>query len=363
MNAWKFVKVYLLNLPDKEHQQAKEAELRKRYGAEAAAAQPAPVQDELGAWASASAVATQTRQRPTAAPVWTATEEKRGPKFWVVFVRGLLVTVLLLAVITGVRSWIWPNQGPEPEAVPASITFPSIAASGVAERFATAYLSWDEDTPDPRATALSAVVAGGSAGPLGWDGTGKQDVDNVHAESVQIDDQDTARVIVSGTVTPFTKAEEPDAEWVAGDPRPVAVQVKVEIINGRAVVDGRPGYVAIPEPAQIPAREVPPKDSELTTATRTNVEQFFTAYGEQEDVSALTAPDSQIVGLGGALVFSQLSSWTVYDGEGDTHEATAVVEWTSGSALIEQTYTLTLVQVTGAGSNRYQISSLSGGEL
>ncbi len=121
------------------------------------------------------------------------------------FFRGLVVAVLLLAAISGVRSWISPNRTPE-TVVSGQSTFPVDEARAVATRYAVSYLSWDEDNADARSAQVELDLAAGLDSRAGWNGRGKQAADRAYPGEVNVDSSGvTAAVDVRVQIHSYVK--------------------------------------------------------------------------------------------------------------------------------------------------------------
>ncbi|MGO4417247.1 hypothetical protein AB4Z54_00325, partial [Streptomyces sp. MCAF7] len=100
--------------------------------------------------ADAPAVESSPSATSSAEP-WPTHEERSGAVFMRRFGRGLVWTVVVLAAVTGVRSWFWPDEASAPAPAPvksAAPSYPDAEAQAVASRFARAYLEWDEDAAE-----------------------------------------------------------------------------------------------------------------------------------------------------------------------------------------------------------------------
>ncbi|MEE2524496.1 conjugal transfer protein [Pseudarthrobacter sp. J47] len=290
------------------------------------------------------------------------TEKTRSATTWKRIFRVFLIVVLSFAVISGVRSWFNPTQNQKSLSVPVSATFPTAAAGGVAERFAVNYFTWEEGNGTGRAAALSQDMAGSGEGTAaGWDGKGKQEAASPYVVGVDVHDSDKATVTVAVTITPYSRDPQDAKKWVVGKAQGMALEVPVRIADNRVIVTGNPGAVALPAPGKVDAPNVGTDDSQLTSATKEYAKQFFAAYGKDRDTSAITAPEANIPGLAGAMEFKDLTGWTVEQAGGDTRQGRATVRWAVGASTIEQTFTVTLTKVTGAGAERWQVSQLVGG--
>ena len=141
---------------------------------------------------------------PGQAP-WSTESESSFSTWARRFFRGLVVVVLLLAAISGVRSWISPNRTPE-TVVSGQSSFPSDEARAVATRYAVSYLTWDEDNADARPAQVGLDLAAGLDSRAGWNGRGKQTADIAYPGEVKPDsDGVTAVVDVRVQVHSFVK--------------------------------------------------------------------------------------------------------------------------------------------------------------
>jgi len=299
------------------------------------------------------------RVEPVPAPdvPWqTGVTERRVRWYWPVL-RGLLAAALLVVVLVGARTiLVPPEQAVAPAAtVPAASLFPTGIADGVAERFATSYLTWDEARPQARTAALKLDMAGLSAdNRLGWDGKGSQTATNPRVLAVDASDETRARITVVVNVS------RPEADGTTSQQQ-TALVVPVAIVNQRAVVTATPVTVAVPPPSAAPAIQDPAEDDALGRDTRDYAQSFFTAYGRDSDVSAVSAPDARIAGLGGLYTLKGVKTWLVFSGTADSRQARADVQWaTASGALLEQTYDLTLTRVSAGDTSRWQVAAVTG---
>jgi hypothetical protein len=275
------------------------------------------------------------------------------------FFRGLVVVVLLLAAISGIRSWISPNRVPE-TVVSGQSNFPADEARAVATRYSVAYLTWDENNADARPAQIGLDLAAGLDSRAGWNGRGKQTADIAYPGEVKADGNGiTAVVDVRVRVHTFTKRGK---SWAAGPIAWERVSVPVARTAARVVVSGPPTFVPderAPLPSNMPDAGKP--DDELTAATEKDAEAFFSAYAESDNkVSAVTAPGSTIRSLNGAVKFGELKDWQVYAGNDDERRATAAVTWNGvGDTTLDQTYTLTLRRTVATdGAQRWQVAAV-----
>lgn len=267
--------------------------------------------------------------------------------------------MLLLAAISGVRSWIAPNRTPE-TVVTGQNSFPSDEARAVATRYGVSYLTWDEDNPDQRPAQIGLDLAAGLDSRAGWNGRGKQTASVAYPGEVTVaPDGITAAVDVRVRIQTFVKRGK---VWAAGPFSWDRLSVPVARTTGRVVASGPPTFVpdtraALPD--NMPDAGAP--DDELTKATEKDAQAFFSAYAESDDkVSAVAAPGSNIRSLGGAVKFGDLKDWQVYAGNDDERRATAAVTWDGvGETTLDQTYTLTLRRTVATdGAQRWQVAAV-----
>lgn len=275
------------------------------------------------------------------------------------FLRGLVVVVLLLAAVSGVRSWIRP-AGTESASTGSESSYPRDEAKAVATRFATSYMTWDEGNRDARSAAIALDLAAGLDTGTGWNGRGKQTAGTAYPGEVKVDPGGVAaNVDVRVLVTPASKREK---LWVPGQPAWQRLSVPVAKAGARVVVSGPPTYVA-DDPAKLP--EDMPKlggtDDELTELTHKDAEAFFRAYASSDAaVEAVAAPGTGIRSLNGIVKLDGLRAWQVYAGDANERRATAAVTWAgSGDTTLAQTYTLTLRRTVAAdGAERWQVAAI-----
>ncbi|MEU7153826.1 conjugal transfer protein [Streptomyces sp. NPDC045456] len=327
-------------------------------------------------WESAGATlaakqraATSSSIEPSSSPTssgprtpWTPQEERSGAVFARRFGRGLLWTVMILAMVTGVRAWIIPPKVDVPPAPKASTgpSYPAAEAQAVAARFSRAYLAWDQAKPQDRAALLAAVMPAGSDTSIGWDGHGRQDVLAVQPGAVTTGSQHQARVRVEALIKPGPpadgKAPDPPARWVGLD-------VPVVETGGRIVVTGQPGLVGIPTKGpKAPALDTTKTDQELTAETEGVVDRFFRAYAHG-DTDAVTAPGKTVPPLPEGIEYKALVTWSIDQGSGTDRTGTARVSWTLGQGAVEQTYRVELTRVSSTDAARWQVADVHGGTL
>jgi len=311
-------------------------------------------------------LATPVAEPKSAAPAsarfasWAHEPEPASQRVWSKVLRGTVIAVLVLFVWLGIRAMLFPvPPAPAPQ-LPLSVQFPTSLAQGTAERFAVSYLTWDESNPKIRNGQMALDLVGGSeSNALGWDGKGKQSASDPYIARVEPVSANEAQITVYLRVTPFVKD---GSSWKAQDSAWQALEVPIAISEGRAVVTGQPGFVGMTTPKPVQPSPAPIDDPAVTSQTRSYMTAFLGAYGKESDVSALTAPGSNVSGLGGVLTIDSLRSWTVYMGSGDSRKAVASVLWkTKSGGNVEMTYSIDLVKVEGGGADRWQVATITGG--
>jgi len=335
-------------------------DLSRRKRPQPEAPQETPGADEglpPNPWVQAGQRAREKAAQPATGDVpWQhALGEGRTRWYWRV-ARALVVVVLVIVVLVGLRTIFFPAQAEQQAAeVPQASLFPTALAEGVSERFATSYLTWDEAKPTVRTAAMQDDMADLDADDrLGWDGTGSQVATGARVLSVNALNDTRARVTVVLSVSQRT----PDGTTAAEE---TALIVPVAIVGERAVVTAAPVTVAVPAPRRAPAVQAPQEDTSLGRDTEEYGESFFTAYGRDADVSAVSAPDADFAGLGGLYTLDTVKTWTVFEGSRDSRQGRAVVQWLTGSgAVIEQTYDLTLTRVSAGDTSRWQVAAVTG---
>lgn len=302
---------------------------------------------------------------------WVPQDERSGAVLARRFGRGLLWFVLVLAVVTGVRSWIVPPRAPASKPVPvkSAAAYPDEEAQAVAARFARVYLGFDEANAAGRAALLASVLPAGTDTTMGWDGHGHQDVLAVQPGAVTPGRDHQARVRVDVLIRPVVdrppaKAKGKGKAKAAPAVQParwVGLDVPVVATAGRVVVTGEPGLVGIPahgpEAPDLPAAQT---DPELSAQTESTVDRFFAAYAGG-DTDAVTAPGASVPALPAGVEYKGLVAWSADSGSGDDRTGTARVSWLLGGATVEQDYLVTITRVSTSDAARWQVSNVLGG--
>ncbi|WBQ02911.1 conjugal transfer protein [Kribbella sp. CA-293567] len=297
--------------------------------------------------------------QPTQTP-WSTEPETSFSIWGKRFLRGLAVAVLLLAAISGVRSWIRPNTSPTTSGGVTQTSFPSDEARAVATRYAVSYLNWDESKPDARPAQIGLDLADGLDARVGWNGRGKQTADKAYPGEVKVDPSGVVAVVdVRVQIRSFTKS---GRSFQPGPYTWQRVAVPVARTSSRVVASGPPTFVADERaalPENMPEAGVP--DDELTAVTMKDAEAFFSAYAESDaKVEAVAVAGAAIRSLNGVVKLGDLKSWQVYTGNDNERRATAAVTWDgAGDTTLDQTYSLTLRRTVAAdGAQRWQVAAV-----
>jgi hypothetical protein len=271
-----------------------------------------------------------------------------------------VVAVLLLAAISGVRSWIRPNSSTSTTGQTSQTGFPADEARAVATRYAVSYLNWDEANPAARAAAVSLDLGAQLDADAGWNKLGKQTADKAYPGEVKVDSGGVAALVdVRVQIRSFTKS---GRTFVPGAYTWQRVSVPVARTASRVIVTGPLTFVTderVGLPDNLPEAGQP--DDDLTAATLKDAEAFFSAYAESDkSVEAVTAPGSAIRSLNGVVKMDDLESWQVYTGDDNERRASATVVWDgAGDTTLKQTYSLTLRRTVAAdGAQRWQVAAV-----
>ena len=294
------------------------------------------------------------------------TESAASAWYWRVL-RVVAVAAALIVGAVGIKTMFFPAPVTVPIAkVDPGTLFPAQEAAGVAERFTESYLTWSQDTPADRATALAVdVPASAMSDKFGWDGTGWQTATDARTLTVTATDETNATATVIVRVVTLIEGQAEAGEEPKHSERWTALSVPLLVSEGRVIVAGQPAAVAVPvavaDNTEPGAKDTKREDSSTSRDTKTYAETFFTAYGRDADVSSLTAPGAGIAGLSGLYELESVKSWTVYEGTSSKRPAKAVIRWTDAAgSTIEQTYWLTLSTVSGDQNKRWQIATING---
>lgn len=274
--------------------------------------------------------------------------------------RFAIWAVICLAALTGVRTWVFPAQQPAPvtqadpqaEARKTSVSEPE--AQQVAARFARSYMTWNSQAPQGRERELAADLAKGADPKMGWDGSGTQLVAQTIPGPVTRTGYKRATVLVDVRVS--VTSGPPGKETTVTSWRGLSVPVAES--GGRVLVSGQPALVGLPGPVDYTAAAQPESDSALSASTRDTLKTFLAAWaaGTQDQAAA---PGAAIAPLGPGITLDALDSWAVDAGTGERRTGTATLRWSLGGARLQQTYRITLTQVSAATATRWQVQAVA----
>ncbi|MGH2720539.1 MAG: conjugal transfer protein [Actinomycetota bacterium] len=245
--------------------------------------------------------------------------------------RVLLWSAIGIVFVRGVVSLFVTPQGsvsaPSTPAGPAVLP----GAEGIAARFSVDYLSYDQANAAGRTHLLAGYLPEGADPTAGWDGRGTSVATDPVPVGVEADGRH------AGLVTVAVRVAGPGWTYLA---------VPVGSAGKGLVVAESPVFVPGPAPAKVVAG---PGEGAAGDAggMRPAVEAFFRGYagGEETDLTYVTAPGHELVGLDGAVGFAGLGELVV-DGEHGSARARATVRWSEpvSQAALLQTYCLVLVE-------------------
>ncbi|MFD3422038.1 conjugal transfer protein [Streptomyces decoyicus] len=264
--------------------------------------------------------------------------------------------VIALLAFAGIRAILWPPQQHHTEPKTDAHTqaqhddVPEAAAQQVASRFARSYLTWSKDDPQAREKELKRDLPKGSDTKTGWNGEGTQLVAQTIPGEVSQTRPHQARVLVDVRVSATTgagKKARTVSSWRA-------LEVPVAESGGRVLVTGQPALVGLEQPAHWNGAPDPEADTDLTASTRETVTDFLKAWaaGTQDQT---TAPGATIAPLGSGITLHALDNWAVHTGSGSHRTGTATVRWEIADAQLQQTYRITLAQVSANNASRWQV--------
>ncbi|MFK0296343.1 conjugal transfer protein [Streptomyces sp. NPDC090442] len=313
--------------------------------------------EALAHHAGASPAGGDGPKQPVNSSAWAEEKESSGRMFARKAGRVLVWSLIALAAFTGVRTWFFPAkpattaQREAPQAQELKNQVPEGEAQQVAARFARSYMTWNEKAPQAREKELAADLPKDADAKAGWDGKGVQLVAQTIPGAVTQTGTKRARVLVSVRVSTPTGKGQSVSSWRG-------LQVPVAQSGGRVLVTGQPALVGMPIPVTYAVPEPPETDSELSEATRKTVQDFLAAWAAGTEEQA-AAPGADIAPLGGGVRLYGVDTWAVQAGSGDKRVGLATVRWRLGGAQLQQSYRITLTQVSAGGASRWQVWSLT----
>ncbi|MEV1040463.1 conjugal transfer protein [Streptomyces sp. NPDC050204] len=315
--------------------------------------------DFTDALASRSERAQGTPSNPTSTPPapnagWA--EEADGSRAVRWGLRTAVYCVLALMTALGVRSIVFPpgqespRQQRDPQAQARKDDVPEEAAQQVAARFARSYLTWSHNDSKVRDSELAADLPKGADAKAGWDGNGTQLVAQTIPGRVTQTRPHQARVSVDVRVSAVTGTgarARTVSSWRG-------LEVPVAESGGRVLVTGQPALVGVQQPVEWTEPEPPDTDAGLGQSTRGAVEAFFKVWAAGTADQA-TAPGARIAPLGDGMSLHSVDAWTVETGSGARRSGIASVRWRLAGAVLQQSYRVTITQVSAGGVSRWQV--------
>ncbi|WP_431983843.1 conjugal transfer protein [Streptomyces qinglanensis] len=293
---------------------------------------------------------------PDKQPLWAEEDESSGALIARRAGLGVVWLVIGLLAFAGLRTIIWPPQQTKTQP-PAETSrraakddVPEAAARQVAARFARSYLTWSKDKSKARERELERDLPKGADTKAGWNGDGNQLVAQTIPGEVVQTRAHQARVSVDvrvSTTTGSGRKARTVSSWRS-------LQVPVAQRNDQVLVTGQPALVGLRKPIEWKAPDARETDTKLTAVTRSAVEDFLKSWtsGTQDQT---TAPGAKVTALGGGMKLSSLDTWAVDAGSGAHRTGTATVRWDIAGAELQQTYRITLAQVSASTASRWQV--------
>ncbi|MCZ1021402.1 conjugal transfer protein [Streptomyces noursei] len=264
--------------------------------------------------------------------------------------------VIGLLAFAGIRAILWPPQQHQSEPKADSQTqthqdeVPEAAAQQVASRYARSYLTWSQDNPKAREDELKRDLPTGADAKAGWNGEGTSLVAQTIPGDVSQTRPHQARVRVDvrvSTTTGTGKNARTLSSWRV-------LEVPVADSGGRVLVTGQPALVGLEQSTQWQAPPDPETDTAFTASTRAAVTDFLQAWATGTP-GQTTAPGATIAPLGAGIKLHSLDGWAAQTGSGSHRTGIATVRWEFAGAELQQTYRITLAQVSANNASRWQV--------
>lgn len=287
-----------------------------------------------------------------------------GGRWWLWLGRAVLWAAILVVAFNGVRTPIVRALQSDGSSTSGQASgggqsygqdgtaYPGAAASAYALGFARVYLSYNQSSPDKRASRLARYLPKGVDAQLGWGGKGKLSLEAVEVAGV------TARDATHGVVT---------LSVLLGD-RPMRLAVPVYAKGDTMAISGQPALMPAPERARLPhSGDRPPADSEAEKELSRQLPGFFQAFAgsDTEPLERYLAPGASLTGFSGAVRFVSLDDVYVPQGSGGTRHVTATVTWRvpvgdkARAGELQQTYRLTVAK----RGDRWYVKDVQGAEM
>jgi hypothetical protein len=263
--------------------------------------------------------------------------------------RVVLWTALLVIAFRGITAIIF-SSSPAPAGGTRTGTggeFPVSLAEAFATEFGRVYLGFSPQNVTEREQALAAFVPASlsAASPsLGWNGIGQLNLQSVQAAGIRVQDPRHAVVTLLALL----------------GGQLMELGVPIAAAGGGLVVSGEPAWLPAPPQASPPAA---PRGSDPVAQSQlmNELPAFFQAYasGDSAALNRFLARGFSVAGLGGAVIFDQISALHVPPG-GATRQITVTVIWqpseppgsvTAGNqgvtSKLEMSYGMSVVDLQG----------------
>ncbi len=246
----------------------------------------------------------------------------------------------VVAIVTG--SAQSAQSGATAAASPAS-RFPATLADAYALQFGQVYLNFSPQAAGQRSSELAAFAPTGSDSQFGWNQSGTMQLQSEQVAGIEVSDATHAVVTLLARVNGNL----------------MELGVPIYATPAGLVVSGEPAWLAAPPRISAPTAPVAGPDSTAQAVLASQLPAFFAAYasGSQVTLGRFLAPGASVSGLGGAVTYSSIAGMTVPPG-GATRHIIVTVVWrvpgpsanghtTAGTATLEMSYALTVVQQNG----------------
>jgi Conjugative transposon protein TcpC len=263
--------------------------------------------------------------------------------------RVVIWTALLVIAFRGITAIIF-SSSPAPAGGTGPGTgreFPVSLAEAYATEFGRVYLGFSPQSLGQREQALAAFVPASvsAANPsLGWNGIGQLNLQSLQVAGIKVQDPQHAVVMLLALLSGQL----------------MELGVPVAATGSGLVVSGEPAW--LPAPPRISPPPAPRGSDQVAQSQLMNeLPAFFQAYasGDSAALNRFLAHGASVTGLGGAVIFDQISALHVPPG-GTTRQITVTVIWQlsepPGSAAaenqgvtskLEMTYGMSVVDLQG----------------
>ncbi|MQA96202.1 MAG: conjugal transfer protein [Streptosporangiales bacterium] len=268
-----------------------------------------------------------------------------GGRWWIWVGRAILWAFILVVIFNGIRAPFerftsGATTTPPTQGGATDNGFPTEAASAYALQFAHVYLNYDQATPGVRATSLAQFLPEGADPQFGWNGSGRQVLQQASVASVSASDAQHGIVRLAVLI----------------NGRSMRLDVPIYADGGALGISGRPALLPPPAKAAVPSAGNGQSDEAAENELRPWLTNFFQAYAAGgQSLSQYLAEGAAVEGLSGSVRFKALREVTAQPGD-TTRQVNATVEWqmpslgsggSSSAGGLTQTYQLTVVNDTG----------------